>query len=60
MAILGPLHLHVHFRTGFSIPMKECAEILTGIALTLQINLGRTNNLNIEPYDLWAIYFPLT
>lgn len=45
MAILGPLHLHIYFRTSLSISTKTPAEFLTGAALTLQSNLGRTDFL---------------
>lgn len=42
VAILGLLHLHTYFRTNLSIPIKKkkSAEILTGIALTLD-QLGK-------------------
>lgn len=45
MAILGPLHLHIYFRTSLSISTKTPAEFLTGAALTLQSDLGSTDLL---------------
>lgn len=52
MAALGPLHFHMSFIINLSIFTKETARIFTGIALNLEVNLGRADidTLQVSPF----------